>query len=75
MWRHAGLERNEQDLLRARDFIREWRDEDRGLDPELTNLLTVAEQLVDAAQRRRQSCGSHFRTDTELTATKIEHAA
>ena len=75
MWRHAGLERNEQGLLRARDLIRDWRDEDRGLDPELTNLLTVAEQLVDAAQRRRQSCGSHFRTDTELTATKIEHAA
>ena len=76
MWTHAGLERNEQDLLSTKSLIQEWRDIDRGLDPELTNLLTVAEHLVEAARRRRRSCGSHFRSDTELSATTaVEHAA
>ena len=68
MWEHAGLVRDEAGLGHAASVIASWRRQERAPrtehDLEDENLLLVAEHLVAAARRRRESVGAHYRSDT-----------
>jgi len=69
MWRGAGIMRNEDSLRNALSRLESWDDyvsqvdfrDARGW--ELVNLLTVGLLVVEAALWRRESRGTHFRTD------------
>jgi len=67
MWRDVGILRRESGLRRALDEIRSLRRRNsrRG---ELSNMLDVAACITRAALRRRESRGSHFRTDFPRTS-------
>jgi len=63
MWRNVGLERNEPGLQQA---LAQLESAARSLDAghsEARNLVTVGRLVAQAALRRRESRGSHFRTD------------
>jgi len=73
IWRSAGVERDEQGLREAAETIDQW-----GQDVlsrqfaapdgwELQNLITVARVLIEAALRRGETRGVHFRTDHPQT--------
>jgi L-aspartate oxidase len=73
MWRKVGIERNAEDLESARLQIEFW---DRYVGPhefaitkgwELQNLLLVARMMIAAAVERRESRGTHSRSDFPLT--------
>ena len=63
MWRHAGLSRCEGGLEEARVELSRMEDCVDFGDPELANLLIIGRHLVAAALTRRESRGSHFRSD------------
>jgi L-aspartate oxidase len=69
MWRNCGIERNEERLAETLDIIDFWRRYvmDKVFDSpagwELQNMLTVGRLVADAARQRRESRGTHFRTD------------
>ncbi|PWC02981.1 L-aspartate oxidase [Agromyces badenianii] len=65
MWRHVGLERDEDGLLAASARLDAWRAADRRdrHSAEDRNLLDLARLTVAAALARHASCGAHFRTD------------
>ena len=67
MWEDAGLVRDARGLEHAASVIAAWRAHQRTpeaeVDFENENLLVVAEQLVAAALRRRESVGAHYRRD------------
>jgi L-aspartate oxidase len=69
MWRNAGVERSGPGLDEALAMITFWCRyvADRELDSphgwELQNMLTTARLIVTAAQRRRESRGTHCRSD------------
>ncbi len=67
MWEDAGLVRDAVGLEHAASVIASWRAHQRTAHTEAEfedeNLLVVAEQLVAAALRRRESVGAHFRRD------------
>lgn len=78
MWQHVSLSRDEAGLRRARarldslraDLLEQLpaRPSDREADPawqETVNMLVVAELVIAAALERRESRGSHWRTDYE----------
>jgi L-aspartate oxidase len=67
MWRHVGLERDEQGLLDAMDWLAAAA---RGLPAGYSaarNLLLVSQLVAKAALARRESRGSHFRADYPAT--------
>lgn len=72
MWRQVGLSRDAQGLADARQRIAFWhhyliRTPLRGRRAsELANMLTVAALVSEAADRRRESRGTHFRSDFKL---------
>ncbi|MCR2809744.1 MULTISPECIES: L-aspartate oxidase [unclassified Microbacterium] len=67
MWEHAGLVRDAAGLEHAGSVLASWRALPRVRRTEAEfedeNLLLVAEELVRAALRRRDSLGAHFRRD------------
>ncbi|MFS0732605.1 L-aspartate oxidase [Microbacterium sp. 1P10UB] len=67
LWADAGLVRDAQGLQRAARQLARWRAEPRHpvseRDFEDENLLLVAAHLVDAALRRTESVGAHYRSD------------
>jgi L-aspartate oxidase len=69
MWRQVGIHRTKEGLETAVDEINRWRRyvngaTFRGTDGfELANLLVVASLVANAAAWRRESRGTHFRTD------------
>jgi succinate dehydrogenase/fumarate reductase flavoprotein subunit len=72
MWRGAGVLRSEQGLQEALRELSGIRDALPGNPPgsspfvremELQNMLSVAEAIVRAALARRESRGSHYRSD------------
>lgn len=71
MWQEAGLERTATGLAHAASVLAAWRaaaaPADTVREREDANLLLVAEQVVAAALRRRESVGAHFRSDEERT--------
>jgi L-aspartate oxidase len=73
MWRNVGIERNDGDLESALRQIEFW---DRYVGPhefaitkgwELQNLLLVARLMVIAAMTRKESRGTHYRSDYPAT--------
>ena len=84
MWDYCGLSRNEEGLKKARQIIRDLRDEfykdlyvPGTLDefnPELekanrvADFLELGELMVVDALQRRESCGGHFREECQTEA-------
>ena len=64
MWEHAGLVRNAEGLAEALSAIEEIEAELGSSSGTLVNLTAVARQLVVAADTRRETCGSHVRSDS-----------
>lgn len=68
MWKQAGIIRSRTSLDEARERLSGW-DFILGMnfssrrDLELKNMLTAALIIVDAASRRKESVGAHYRSD------------
>ena len=68
-WRAAGVRRDGPSLAEAAESIDGWcryalaRQLSDPSGWELQNMLTVSKLLIDAALRRQESRGVHFRTD------------
>ncbi len=81
MWEYCGMARNEEGLTKARQMIRELRDEFWSdvripgiadeFNPELdkagrvADFLELGELMVIDALVRNESCGGHFRTESQ----------
>ena len=81
MWEYCGMERSEEGLLKGIDLIRGLRDEFwrnvrvLGLNEELNQSLEKAGRVADFlelgelmcidALHRRESCGGHFRAESQ----------
>ena len=81
MWDYCGMARNEQGLTKAKGMIKElraefWKDvmipgTAYELNPELekagrvADFLELGELMVDDALNRRESCGGHFREESQ----------
>jgi succinate dehydrogenase / fumarate reductase flavoprotein subunit len=81
MWDYCGMARNEQGLIKAKQMIRELREEfwkdvrvpgtQNELNPELekawrvADFLELGELMVDDALNRKESCGGHFREESQ----------
>ncbi len=69
MWRNVGITRADQPLAEAQDIIKFWQryvmDKifDSSKEWECQNMLTVCLLVAQAAQKRRESRGVHFRRD------------
>jgi len=69
MWRNVGITRAERPLAEAEEIIRFWQryvmdkifDSPEGW--QCQNMLTVCLLMAQAARKRRESRGTHFRTD------------
>ncbi|HOL67070.1 MAG TPA: L-aspartate oxidase, partial [bacterium] len=69
MWRYAGTERNRVDLTAALEKIENWEryaflkefHEPGGFESQ--NMLILSGLIINAALRRQESRGAHFRTD------------
>lgn len=81
MWDYCGMSRNEQGLIKAKDMLRELRDEFQKdvrvpgnadeFNPELekagrvSDFLELGELIVEDALHRKESCGGHFREESQ----------
>jgi succinate dehydrogenase / fumarate reductase, flavoprotein subunit len=81
MWDYCGMSRNEQGLIKAKEMIRQLREEfwkdvkvpgkADELNPELEKAARVAdfielgELMVTDALHRKESCGGHFREESQ----------
>lgn len=81
MWKNAGIIRDENGLLHARDEIcelqREFSRERKCLNKEeyeYRNLLTAALLVVDSALERKESRGAHSRSDYKEVLPKGVHS-
>ncbi len=68
LWEYAGIKRHEEGLKQANQEIERLYSqlacgEDRRAFYEVINMLTVARVIVQAALRRKESRGGHFRCD------------
>ncbi|HMP77910.1 MAG TPA: L-aspartate oxidase [Pirellulaceae bacterium] len=69
MWRAVGVRRNQAGLVEASEAVRQWQftlSRQRLADPaawELQNLLDGGTIMIEAAVRREESRGVHFRED------------
>ena len=82
MWDYCGMSRNEAGLIKARQMVRELRDEfynnvfipgsSEDYNPELEKATRVAdfmelgELMIVDAQTRNESCGGHFREEYQV---------
>lgn len=63
MYEHVGVVRDDAGLGQALAALERIEHETAALSPELVNLLLVGRLVAQAARRRRESRGSHFRRD------------
>ncbi|MDI6703864.1 MAG: L-aspartate oxidase [bacterium] len=76
MWRDVGIERKEEGLLEAGQKIDFWcsyvmnREFPTREGLELQNMLTVAKLVQEAAWKRKESRGVHYRTDYPKKSAK-----
>ncbi len=81
MWEYCGMERSEEGLLKAIDLIRSLKDEfwrnvrvlgsaetlNQSLEKagRVADFLELGELMCIDALHRRESCGGHFRTESQ----------
>src|SRR5690606_3495533 len=81
MWEYCGMARNEEGLIKAKGLIRELREdfwknvivlgENEEMNQSLekagrvADFLELGELMVDDALHRRESCGGHFRIESQ----------
>ena len=81
MWDHCGMSRNEEGLLKARDLVAElekefWSDlaipgkpEDLNMELEkagrIADYFELAQLMITDALNRKESCGAHFREESQ----------
>ncbi|MCA1757989.1 MAG: fumarate reductase/succinate dehydrogenase flavoprotein subunit [Bacteroidales bacterium] len=81
MWDHCGMSRNEKGLLKARDLVTElekefWSDlaipgkpEDLNMELEkagrIADYFELAQLMITDALNRKESCGAHFREESQ----------
>ncbi|MDR0870111.1 MAG: L-aspartate oxidase [Planctomycetaceae bacterium] len=79
LWRNAGVVRNEEGLAGALEDVKRWQkyvfaqqfpSQDGW---EIQNMLTVAELVLQGAVKRRETRGSHNRSDYPETLPAAEH--
>ncbi len=68
MWEKVGLERNGEELTKAKHLIRKWIERGRRMEPtfenrQLYDLLLIAYATVEGAISRKESRGVHYRSD------------
>lgn len=80
MWDYVGILRSENSLKTANDKLQtlksKFQTEAKCLNKweyEFKNMLTVAQLIIDSAQKRKESRGAHFRTDFQHTKDVSEH--
>lgn len=71
MTMNVGLERNEEDLIEALNFISKMENAGSN-DPDLRNMTATCLLIAGCALRRRESRGGHFRSDYPNTETAWE---
>ncbi len=80
MWRNIGITRKEQPLEEAQEIIRFWQryvmDKvfDSRFDWEVQNMLTISLLMAEAAAKRKESRGVHYRGDyPEVCEGSVAH--
>ncbi len=80
MWDYVGILRDETSLKIADEKLQKLKSEFSlsakcfsKYEYEFKNMLTVAQLVIDSAQKRKESRGAHFRTDYQITKERAEH--
>jgi len=80
MWDYVGILRSENSLKTADEKLQVLKSKfptDAACttkeEYELKNMLTVAQLIINSAQKRKESRGAHFRTDYQVTKDVAEH--
>lgn len=80
MWDYVGILRSENSLKTANEKLQILKSEfvrsEKCLNKseyELKNMLTVAQLIIDSAQKRKESRGAHFRTDYQVSGEVAQH--
>ena len=80
MWDYVGILRSENSLNTANEKLQtlksKFQTDAKCLNKweyEFKNMLTVAQLIIDSAQKRKESRGAHFRTDFQMTKDVSEH--
>lgn len=83
MWDYVGILRSENSLKIANEKLQAIKAKFFGgksiakcstkEEYELKNMLTVAQLIINSAQKRKESRGAHFRTDYQVTKDIAEH--
>lgn len=80
MWDYVGILRDAKSLMTADEKLQELKAEftraDKCLNKdeyEFKNMLTVAQLIINAAQKRKESRGAHYRRDYQTTKEVAEH--
>lgn len=85
MWDYVGILRDENSLTTADEKLQELRAKFAPANSadgkctskeeyELKNMLTVAQLIINSAQKRKESRGAHFRNDYQITKDVAEHS-
>ena len=87
LFKYAGIFKNEEDLIKLQDKIKLWEERynNTGIEDkskiynknlidyiELGNIITIAKIVVQSSINRRESRGSHYRTDYKDTKKEFE---
>ena len=80
MWDYVGILRDETSLKIADEKLQRLKAEFttnakcfNKYEYEFKNMLTVAQLIINSAQKRKESRGAHFRTDYQITKEIAEH--
>lgn len=80
MWDYVGILRNETSLNIANEKLQALKSKcprEVGCttkeEYELKNMITVAQLIINSAQKRKESRGAHFRSDYQVTKNVAEH--
>ena len=80
MWDYVGILRDETSLKIANQKLQKLKSEFSAAakcfskqEYEFKNMLTVAQLIINSAQKRKESRGAHFRTDYQITKDIAEH--
>ena len=81
MWAYAGIQRDEEKLLKGLDEIYKLKSEFRRGDKclnkqeyELRNMICVAQLIIKSALKRKESRGAHYRTDYPKLQNEAVHS-